>query len=150
LVRFPQGILGTLDISDVDRAADEAEQLATIADAGNGGDPEPAILSVGTAEPELHLEALALLVGALVGGQESRCIGGMEEVLPTGPFEPIEAAAGKPEPLTVHELVAIGSGEPDQHRDIVGQVTEAIFALPHQLLGMLAVRDIDQDIDRAD
>src|SRR4029453_11579761 len=114
LIRFPQGVLGPLDVGDVCRAADETEHLAILIKTGNCGNPEPAIFSVGAPEPELHLEGLALAMSPVVGGDESRRVGWMEQVLPRGALEPAEITAGELEILPVHELVAIGSGQPDQ------------------------------------
>src|SRR6185503_6100522 len=93
LIRFPQGVFGPLDIGDVCRGADETEHLAILVEAGNRGHPEPAVFSIGAPEPELHFEALVLATSSLVGSDESRRVGWMEQVLPSGAFEPTEITA---------------------------------------------------------
>ena len=72
----------------------------------------------------------------------------MEKVLQGGPLQLVEIAPDEPEVFAVDELVAVGSDQPDQHRHIVGQVAEAVLALAQGLFGPLAVRDIDQHVDR--
>ena len=127
---LPRHLLGPLDVVDVRRDADVAEELTRGRDARHTAGLHPAVDAIVPPEPELGLErrapAQAFAVGSdivpvIVRVDELRCV----ERLHVRLRQSTQVLAVD----AIHELKAFQPVLPDQHRRVVGQQAKALLAV---------------------
>ena len=137
------GLLGTLLFMDVGACAEPAQYISSLVVNRNGSDEMPAVgLPPPIQEPDLHLERSAATDGsrpALTGGVG---VVGVEDLRPALVAQGFRQP-GELVPLAVHVVdVAVRSCGPHDLRHGVGQLAEALLALPQGVLGTLTVADV--------
>ena len=144
-VGLEQRLLRALELRDVVRAADVADERSVGGHARHAGRVQPAVLAVAAPQADLRVERLARLEGSQVGRQVGFLVVGVDEALPAEAADVFPPAAEEAQVLAVDEVAALEAVDPDQHRRVVGERAEARLALAQRRLEADALRHVDGD-----